>query len=88
MLRPVQHCLMQSACRMLADSKTTSHDPVQVPDGINDLEATFTEPLAAACRILEQKVHPAIPRGDCMSAYETATLLSHIVPQGTIRVDI
>jgi threonine dehydrogenase-like Zn-dependent dehydrogenase len=27
----------------------------RVPDGINDLEATFTEPLAAACRILEQK---------------------------------
>lgn len=30
---------------------------MQVPDGINDLEATFTEPLAAACRILEQQVH-------------------------------
>jgi hypothetical protein len=60
---------------------------VQVPDGINDLEATFTEPLAAACRILEQKVHPAIPRLHCMSACETVTLLSHVVCQGTICVD-
>ena len=28
----------------------------RVPDNITDQEACFTEPLAAACRIVEQKV--------------------------------
>ena len=28
----------------------------EVPDAITDKEAVFTEPLAAACRILEQQV--------------------------------
>ena len=27
-----------------------------VPDGLSDQEAAFAEPLAAACRVLEQQV--------------------------------
>jgi len=32
----------------------------RIPDNITDQEACFTEPLAAACRIVEQKVACAL----------------------------
>jgi hypothetical protein len=48
---------------MLRVSRVTVQTLCQVPDGITDLEATFTEPLAAACRILEQQVHFCLHAG-------------------------
>ena len=29
---------------------------MEVPEGVTDVEAAYTEPLAAACRITEQEV--------------------------------
>lgn len=78
--------LRSRSCRTItlhACIHTAGHDPVQVPDGISDLEATFTEPLAAACRILEQKVHLRF-WGNCISVCETVTLSSHVESQRTV----
>ena len=60
----------RAICRYVADGSGSCTDllnafryatvPVdnlhRVPDNVTDQEACFTEPLAAACRIVEQKV--------------------------------
>ena len=53
----VQHCARDT---LPAEHARYATVPVEnlhrVPDNVTDQEACFTEPLAAACRIVEQKV--------------------------------